>query len=115
MELTPLCSFFVPMERKHQLGNVAFGGAWSEQIAAREALSAALDVLRCAAARAQAHDPRRDPAVMEALTLACDSHPKGVLLEAAWNRGAALTHPGPRIAELQRVADLLAEAQAGRR
>ncbi|MBB1492958.1 MULTISPECIES: hypothetical protein [unclassified Paracoccus (in: a-proteobacteria)] len=47
--------------------------------------------------------------------LACDGHPKGVLMEAAWNRGAALTHPGLRMAELQRIADLLAEAQAGRR
>lgn len=103
------------MERKHQRGNVAFGGAWSEQIAAREALSAALDVLRHAAARAQAHDPRRDPAVIEALMLACGGHSKGALLEAAWNKAAALTHPGLRVAELQRIADLLAEAQAGRR
>jgi len=113
VELTPLRSLFVHGGRKHQLGNVAFGGPWSEQIAAREALSAALDVLRRAAARA--HGPRRDPAVIEALLLACVGQPKGVLLAAAWNRGAAFTHPGLRMAELQRIADLLAEAQAGRR
>ena len=29
------------MERKRQLSNVAFGGAWSERIAGREALTAA--------------------------------------------------------------------------
>lgn len=101
------------MERKHQLSNVAFGGAWSEQIAGREALSAALDELYRAARNAEACDPRRDVVVIEALTLACGSHPKGVLLEAAWNKAAALTHPGLRVAELTRIAALFRATYAG--
>lgn len=98
------------MERKHQLLNVAFGGAWSERIARREALTAALDVLRRAAREAGSHDPRRDPGVIEALALVCRSHPKGALLAAAWDKAAALTHPGLRVAELTRIAALLCAA-----
>ena len=98
------------MERKHQLSNVAFGGAWSERIAARDALTAALDELCRAARDAGSHDPRRDRTVVEALTLACKGHPKGALLAAAWDKAAALTHPGLRTAELARIAALLRAA-----
>lgn len=98
------------MERKHQLSNVAFGGAWSERIAGREALTTALDALHRAARDAGARDPRRDPAVIEALTLACAGHPKGALLAIAWDKAAALTHPRLRTAELTRIAALLREA-----
>ena len=98
------------MERKRQLSNVAFGGAWSEQTAAREALAASLDRLRHAAPHAGACDPRRDPAVTEALMLACERHPKGPLLKAAWNKGTALANPGLRVDELTRIANLLADA-----
>ena len=98
------------MERKHQLSNVAFGGAWSERIAGREALTAALDELCRAARDAGSHDPRRDPAVVEALTLACKGHPKGALLAAAWDKAAALTHPRLRVTELTRIAALLCAA-----
>lgn len=102
------------MERKHQLSNVAFGGAWSERIAGREALSAALDALRRAAQDAEARDPRRDPMVIEALTLACGNHPKGVLLEAAWNKAAGLAGPRLRVAELTRIAALFLAACSDR-
>ena len=98
------------MERKHQLSNVAFGGAWSERIAGREALTAALDELCRAARGAGSHDPRRDRMVVEALTLACGNHPKGVLLEAAWNKAAGLAGPRLRVAELTRIAALLRTA-----
>lgn len=103
------------MERKHQLNNVAFGGAWSEQIAAREALAAALDLLCHAARQAGSHDPRLDPAVEEALALACNAHPKGQFLSAAWTRAAGICARGPRIAELSRIASLLTNAHAERR
>lgn len=110
-----MCSSFVLMERKHQLSNVAFGGAWSEQIAAREAMTAAFDTLRHAAGRAGSHDPRIDPAVCEALVTTCNAHPKGQLLSTAWKRAAGISVRELRIAELNRIIVLLAEAHAERR
>ncbi|MFN8679970.1 hypothetical protein EQ718_13815 (plasmid) [Paracoccus versutus] len=102
------------MDRAGQLRNVAFGGSWSEQIAGREELLHALETLKRAARRAALHDPREDIDVGLALDLASRDHPKGAMLRAAWARGAAIAAPGSRVAELGRVAGLLAEAYRGR-
>lgn len=100
------------MDRKRQLSNVAFGGAWSEQIADREEVAAARECLRHAAARAATCDPRRAVEVAWALTLLCGRHPKGALLRAAWARAVSLEAPGSRVAELGRIAALLSAAVA---
>lgn len=102
------------MDRKGQLTNVAFGGAWSEQIADREALAAALDLLGAAAERAAHEDVRTDIEVVEALQRACQDHPKGGLLLMAWARGARLAVPGLRVAELGRIVELLVQGHAAR-
>ena len=102
------------MDRSGQLRNVAFGGSWSEQIAGREELLHALETLKRAARRAGQHDPGQDMDVGPALDLASRDHPKGAMLRAAWARAAAITAPTLRVAELARVADLLAEAYGGR-
>ncbi len=102
------------MDRSGQLRNVAFGGSWSEQIAGREELLHALETLKRAARRAAQHDPRQDMDVGLALDLACRDHPKGPMLKAAWARGVTITAPSPRVAELCRVAGLLADAYIGR-
>lgn len=104
---------FVLMERKHQLSNVAFGGAWSEQIAWKERLIAALELVEAAAIDAGDRDPRGVPEIEAALRLAAMDHPKGAMLIMAWERGAALRESGRRIAELGRIARLLGEGQAG--
>lgn len=101
------------MERAQQLSNVAFAGAWSEQIARKEALGAALSILWEAAERAGTMDPQQDMAVMAALDLACRDHPRGVELHHAWARGAGLVNPGLRVEELTRIADILARGRAG--
>lgn len=102
------------MDRKRQLSNVAFGGAWSEQIAGREELLRALTCLKRAAQRAATEDPRRDREVTAALDFACRDHPKGQMLRTAWSRGASITAPALRVAELIRVAALLEDAYSGR-
>lgn len=102
------------MDRKSQLSNVAFGGAWSEQIAAREELLRALACLKRAAQRAATKDPRRDQEVAAALELACRDHPKGQMLRDAWVRASADPLAGSRVQALGRVAALLAEAYGGR-
>lgn len=102
------------MDRKSQLSNVAFGGAWSEQIAGREELLRALTCLKRAAQRAATQDPRRDREVVAALELACRDHPKGQMLRDAWVKAAGISLPGSRVQALGRVAALLAEAYGGR-
>lgn len=95
------------MDRKQQLRNVAFGGAWSEQIAGREAVAAAIETLRRAAAGAARRDPRTAD-VLAALDLLCADHPKGAILRKAWQRGVTWEPAPRRIRELSRIADLLA-------
>lgn len=95
------------MDRKQQLRNVAFGGAWSEQIAGREAITAAIETLKRAAAGAASRDPRTAE-VTAALELLCRNHPKGDILRGAWKRGATWEPAPRRIRELARIADLLA-------
>ncbi len=101
------------MDRKDQLRNVAFGGAWSEQIAGREELAGSLQRLRDAAGQAGRFDVRTDAEVTVALWKACKDHPKGEMLQQAWGRGAALANPGLRVRELQRIAALLEEGHRG--
>ncbi len=95
------------MERDQQLRNVAFGGAWSEQIAGREAVQAALAMIEGAAARTADEDLRNDPIMAEALALAVKSHPKGKDLAASWTRALGRPRPDERAAELERIARLL--------
>lgn len=95
------------MERKQQLGNVAFGGAWSEQIAGREALRDALDLVSQAAARTADEDLTEDRELRAALDLCCAKHPKGLLLQAAFRKALDLNHPHLRMAELDRIAKAL--------
>ena len=95
------------MDRKQQLRNVAFGGAWSEQIAGREAIDAAIETLKRAAGGAARRDPRTAE-VSAALDLLCKNHPKGDILRDAWRRGATWEPAPRRIRELARIADLLA-------
>jgi len=98
------------MDRKGQLGNVAFGGAWSEEIAGRERLQAAIQTILAAAAGAADDDPRRSHDVQEALILATESHPKRDMLRTAWWRGAGIEDPGRRVAELSRIATIIERA-----
>lgn len=102
------------MDRKEQLRNVDFGGAWSQQIAEREALAAALEDLSSAADRAAMDDVRLDADVGLALRRAAKDHPKGDMLITAWDRGAAITNGGLRRLELLRIARLFEEGQRAR-
>lgn len=101
------------MDRKQQLRNVAFGGAWSEQIAGREAQAAAIAAVAAAAAKAGQVDPLNAP-TLDALEILCARHPKGAMLRAAWMRAGRIDMAGPRVQELTRIARLLAAAISAR-
>lgn len=92
------------MNRSKQLSNVAFGGAWSEQIADDEALAAALDRIDRAVEDTVYEDLRGFGEVAGAVSLAASEHPKGALLAQAWRRGLDFPNAGLRSAELKRVA-----------
>lgn len=102
------------MDRTRQLSNVSFGGAWSEQIAADEALSQGLELLAESAKLSLEMDVRANMDVCVALEQVCRAHPKGDMLRDAWHKGAGITVPGMRAKELCRISALLAEAFSGR-
>lgn len=102
------------MDRAGQLRNVAFGGAWSEQIAGREDLAGAIARLHEAARKADRDDPRICPDVRAALNVVTRWHPKGEMLRSAWLRAANVMEPGLRVRELQRIAGLLETAHQAR-
>lgn len=95
------------MDRKQQLSNVSFGGAWSEQIADDEALALAMARLDGAVIDTMAEDLRGDAELEAALACAAAAHPKGAMLAKAWGRALAMPNPGLRSAELQRIATAL--------
>ncbi|AZV00416.1 hypothetical protein pthi1_p51 [Paracoccus phage vB_PthS_Pthi1] len=95
------------MDRKQQLGNVSFGGAWSEQIADDEALALAMARLDGAVIDTMNDDLRGDPELEGALARTAAAHPKGPMLAKAWSKALAMPNPGLRSAELQRIATAL--------
>lgn len=102
------------MDRIGQLSNVSFGGAWSEQIAADEALAEAMAALEGAADRTADEDLRRDPDLGDALALVAGAHPKGPLLAAAWSRALDHADRAHRRHELRRLAKGLRAGLVGR-
>lgn len=102
------------MDRVSQLKNVAFGGAWSEQIAGDEALAKALAHLKGAADRTVDEDLRLDAELRISLQIVAKVHPKGVELIGAWDRALGLTFAGSRYAELRRLYGLFEIALRGR-
>ncbi|MCB5412392.1 hypothetical protein [Pseudogemmobacter faecipullorum] len=102
------------MDRKAQLRNVAFGGAWSEQIAGNEALSLSLEALRAACDRTADEDLRDDHDLNYALGVVSRTHPKGRDLERAWGRALSLPEAPDRARELSRIVGLLETGVAAR-
>lgn len=95
------------MDRKRQLANVSFGGAWSEQIAGNEQLVDAMQRIEAAVTESEEQDLRSNSAIKEALAVVAAAHPKGRLLSQAWEKGLNIGNSGMRKAELKRVADAL--------
>lgn len=95
------------MDRTKQLSIVSFGGAWSEQIAADEALAGALLLIDGAVIDTKVDDLRGDPELEAAFTLAAPAHPKGRMLATAWSKGLNIPNAGLRSKELQRIATAL--------
>lgn len=102
------------MDRKRHLRNVAFGGAWSEQIAGAEALCQAMSCVEAAASLTAETDLRCDGELASSVARLAAAHPKGDLLLQAWLKALDAANPGIRAKELARVAQAL-RAGIGRR
>jgi hypothetical protein len=95
------------MDRRDQLKNVAFGGAWSDQIPGRETLARAIKTVVVAPERAAEEDLREDIELGEAVVTCCLAHPKGEGLRRSWERALEMPDPGQRQTEMARVARIL--------
>ena len=105
------------MDRRGQLRNVAFGGAWSEQIAGDEQIKESLARVERSAVRTVDEDLRADQELLDALGYLCRAHPKGAELRAAYMKALGLQYPAQRVMELTRIGQLLRaalEARLGR-
>jgi hypothetical protein len=78
------------VERKKQLGNVAFGGNWSEALLEQDVALSALATLRAAAETCMEEDPR-GPELNQALGYVSARIEKGPALVAAFLK--ALSEP----------------------
>jgi hypothetical protein len=90
------------MERKKQLGNVAFGGDWSEQILTRERTQQAFSVLLQAVEDAADEDAGRDDVVAEVEYL-CSRIARGELMLKSWQASARQFNQVERKKALARV------------
>lgn len=94
------------MEHERQLGAVAFGGSWSEDLVGAERLRAALAILDAAVDRHAEEDPR-GPDLDAALALLAREIDRGPLLTQAFRRAFRHAEPGLRDAELRKAAQAL--------
>jgi hypothetical protein len=90
------------MDRKKQLGNVAFGGDWSEQILVRERTQKALAILTQAVEDCSEEDARRKDVVTEVAYL-CGRIARGELMMQSWCHAAGLVNQGRRAQTLAKV------------
>lgn len=95
------------MDRKGQLGNVAFGGAWSEQIPRKERLARCVDLIEQAPRRAEEEDLRQDGNLAFAVDYIVQNHPKGQELKRSWMRALGIESPVLRQSELHRLARII--------
>ncbi|MEO0916203.1 MAG: hypothetical protein AAFY31_04360 [Pseudomonadota bacterium] len=74
-------------ERKTQLGNVSFGGNWSEEILAADEINSVLSVIDAAAAECPDRDVE-DESLEAALTYIYMRIEKGPMLQEAFLKGS---------------------------
>ncbi len=94
------------VERKKHLANVAFGGAWSEEIVERQALSKVMSALEKAAAECFDQDVYcRD--LIDALGFVQTNVEKGPMLVSGFQKALLEPIPALRQAEVQRYVKMI--------
>ncbi|MDO6721667.1 hypothetical protein Q4560_00150 [Celeribacter halophilus] len=98
-----ICSF---MDMKRKLGNVSFGGNWSEDILTSDQLNSVLDFLDTVAARC-ADEDMRDDRLEDALAYVSAHIEKGDMLAAAMRNALAMSSPWQRQKAAHRAVRLI--------
>ena len=96
------------VEYKKHLANVAFGGAWSEELVARDALKSVMEVLYAAAANCGEQDVR-DGALAEALAHVRCEVEKGPMLVEGFQKALLDPLPDLREARVKHYVDMIAD------
>lgn len=101
------CYFVLMVERNKHLANVAFGGAWSEEISEREALGVIMEVLFNAAAQCGEKDVRDRP-LADALDYVYHNVEKGPMLVSGFQKALLEPLPDVREVRVKDYADMIA-------
>ncbi len=94
------------MDMKRKLGNVSFGGNWSEDILTSDQLNSVLDFLNTVAARC-ADEDMRDDRLEEALAYVFAHIEKGDMLATTLRNGLAMSSPWQRQEAVIRAVRLI--------
>ncbi len=93
-------------ERKKRLANVAFGGAWSEQIIEDDALESVMSVLRKACEECADRDVS-DRDLMRALSYVRSNVEKGPMLVSGFQKALLEPNPAIRQESVKRYVDMI--------
>ena len=96
------------VDYKKHLANVAFGGAWSEELVARDALKSVMQVLERAAANCGEQEVR-DGALAEALSHVRRKVEKGPMLVEGFQNALLEPLPEVREARVRHYVDMIAD------
>ncbi|MEE9387130.1 MAG: hypothetical protein V3U96_00845 [Paracoccaceae bacterium] len=96
------------VEYKKKLGNVAFGGAWSEELLVRNALSEVMTVLHRAADECTERDVS-DGTLMDALGYVRDNVEKGPMLVAGLQESLLEPNQSLRQEAVKRYVSMIAQ------
>jgi len=104
-----ICSL---MDMKRKLGNVSFGGNWSEDILTSDQMNSVLDFLDTVAARCVDEDMRGDR-LEDALAYVSAHIEKGDMLATALRNGLAMSRPWQRQEAVCRAVRLIKRSVRG--
>ncbi|WP_417241255.1 hypothetical protein [Celeribacter halophilus] len=104
-----ICSF---MDMKRKLGNVSFGGNWSEDILTSNQLNSVLGFLDMVAARCADEDMRNDK-LEDTLAYVSAHIEKGDMLVAALRKALAMSSPWQRQEAVLRAVRLIKSSVSG--
>ena len=94
------------MEKKKQLGNVAFGGNWSEEILVNDELHKVLNVIAQAATHCANHDVE-DEALLNAMLYIRKNVEKGPMLCTTFFRALRIENQGLRYSAVCKAEHLI--------
>ena len=93
-------------EHKKKMGNVAFGGAWSEEILVMDELAKVLATINDAAENCADQDVESEE-LLAAMLYVRKNIDKGPMLCAAFFKGLRISNQGLRQIEVKRVAVMI--------